>query len=71
MTVVRIAAFVAVSAFSVMRGGAKFLMPPPSTGGTPVVPVVQSPATGGTPVIPVVVTQEEITLLAQRRQKML
>ena len=39
----RIAAFVAVSAFCVIRGGAKFLMPPPSTGGTPVVPVVVTP----------------------------
>ena len=39
LTVARLAAFVAVSAFCVIRGGAKFLMPPPSTGGTPVVPV--------------------------------
>ena len=39
LTVARLAAFVAVSAFYVIRGGAKFLMPPPSTGGTPVVPV--------------------------------
>ena len=46
MTVIRLAAFVAVSAFCVIRGGAKFLMP--------------SPSTGGTPVVPVVVTQEEI-----------
>ena len=60
LAVARIAAFVAVSAFCVIRGGAKFLMPPPSTGGTPVVPVMQSPATGGTPVVPVVVTPEEI-----------
>ena len=42
MTVARIVAFVAVSAFCVIRGGAKFLMPPPSTDGTPVVPVMQS-----------------------------
>ena len=41
LAVARIAAFVAVSAFCVIRGGAKFLMPPPSTGGTPVVPVMQ------------------------------
>ena len=61
LAVARIVAFVAVSAFCVIRGGAKFLMPPPSTGGTPVVPVMQSPATGGTPVVPVVVTPEEIT----------
>ena len=61
LTVARIVAFVVVSAFCVIRGGAKFLMPPPSTGGTPVVPVVQSPATGETPVVPVVVTPEEIT----------
>ena len=60
LTVARIVAFVVVSAFCVIRGGAKFLMPPPSTGGTPVVPVMQSPATGGTPVVPVVVTPEEI-----------
>ena len=39
LTVARIVAFVVVSAFCVIRGGAKFLMPPPSTGGTPVVPV--------------------------------
>ena len=38
LAVARIIAFVAVSAFCVIRGGAKFLMPPPSTGGTPVVP---------------------------------
>ena len=56
----RIVAFVAVSAFCVIRGGAKFLMPPPSTGGTPVVPVMQFPAAGETPVVPVVVTPEEI-----------
>ena len=43
LTVARTAAFVAVSAFCVIRGGAKFLMPPPSTGGTPVVPVVVTP----------------------------
>ena len=43
LAVARIAAFVAVSAFCVIRGGAKFLMPPPSTGGTPVVPVVVTP----------------------------
>ena len=61
LAVARIVAFVVVSAFCVIRGGAKFLMPPPSTGGTPVVPVMQSPATGGTPVVPVVVTPEEIT----------
>ena len=60
LAVARIIAFVAVSAFCVIRGGAKFLMPPPSTGGTPVVPVMQSPATGGTPVVPEVVTPEEI-----------
>ena len=60
LAVARIVAFVAVSAFCVIRGGAKFLMPPPSTGGTPVVPVMQSPATGETPVVPVVVTSEEI-----------
>ena len=60
LAVARIAAFVAVSAFCVIRGGAKFLMPPPSTGGTPVVPVMQSPAAGETPVAPVVVTPEEI-----------
>ena len=46
LTVARIIAFAVVSAFCVLRGGAKFLMPLPSTGGTPVVPVV--------------VTQEEI-----------
>ena len=46
LTVARIIAFAVVSAFCVLRGGAKFLMPPPSTGGTPVVPVV--------------ITQEEI-----------
>ena len=46
LTVARIIAFAVVSAFCVLRGGAKFLMPPPSTGGTSVVPVV--------------VTQEEI-----------
>ena len=40
LTVARIVAFVVVSAFCVIRGGATFLMPPPSTGGTPVVPVV-------------------------------
>ena len=60
LAVARLAAFVAFSAFCVIRVGAKFLMPPPSTGGTPVVPVMQSPATGGTPVVPVVVTPEEI-----------
>ena len=60
MTVARITAFLAVSAFCVIRVGAKFLMPPPSTGGTPVVPVMQSPAAGETPVVPVVVTPEEI-----------
>ena len=43
LTVARIVAFVVVSAFCVIRGGAKFLMPPPSTGGTPVVPVVVTP----------------------------
>ena len=43
LAVVRLAAFVAVSAFCVIRGGAKFLMPPSSTGGTPVVPVVVTP----------------------------
>ena len=43
LTVARIVAFVVVSAFCVIRGGAKFLMPPPSTGGTPVVPVVITP----------------------------
>ena len=42
LTVARIAAFAIVSAFCVIRGGAKFLMPPPSTDGTPVVPVMQS-----------------------------
>ncbi len=47
LAVVRLAAFVAVSRFCVIRGGAKFLMPPPSTGGAPVAPVV--------------VTMEEIT----------
>ena len=46
LTVARIIAFAVVSAFCVLRGGAKFLMPLPSTGGTSVVPVV--------------VTQEEI-----------
>ena len=46
LTVARIIAFAVVSAFCVLRGGAKFLMPLPSTGGTPVVPVV--------------ITQEEI-----------
>ena len=46
LTVARIIAFAVVSAFCVLRGGAKFLMPLPSTGGTPVAPVV--------------VTQEEI-----------
>ena len=60
LAVARIISFVAVSAFCVIRGGAKFLMPPPSTGGTPVVPVMQSPATGETPVVPEVVTPEEI-----------
>ena len=60
LAVARIVAFVAVSAFCVIRGGAKFLMPPPSTGGTPVAPVMQSLATGGTPVVPEVVTPEEI-----------
>ena len=60
LAVARLAAFVVVSAFCVIRGGAKFLMPPPTTGGTPVVPVMQSPATSGTPVIPEVVTPEEI-----------
>ncbi len=60
LAVARIVAFVAVSAFCVIRVGAKFLMPPPSTGGTPVVPVMQSPAAGGTPVVPVVATPEEI-----------
>ena len=49
-----------IVAFCVIRGGAKFLMPPPSTGGTPVAPVMQSLATGGTPVVPEVVTPEEI-----------
>ena len=43
LTVARIVAFVVVSAFCVIRGGAKFLMPPPSTGGTLVVPVVVTP----------------------------
>ena len=43
LAVARIVAFVAVSAFCVIRGGAKFLMPPPSTGGTPVAPVVVTP----------------------------
>ena len=43
LTVARIVAFVVVSAFCVIRGGAKFLMPPPSTGGTPVVPVDVTP----------------------------
>ena len=43
LAVARIIAFVAVSAFCVIRGGAKFLMPPPSTDGTPVVPVVVTP----------------------------
>ncbi|MBR0068225.1 MAG: hypothetical protein IJQ00_11565, partial [Kiritimatiellae bacterium] len=60
LAVARIIAFVAVSAFCVIRGGAKFLMPPATTGGTPVVPVMQSPATGETPVVPEVVTPEEI-----------
>ena len=60
LTVARIIAFAVVSAFCVLRVGAKFLMPPPSTGGTPVVPVMQSPATGETPVVPEVVTPEEI-----------
>ena len=60
LAVARIIAFVAVSAFCVIHVGAKFLMPPPSTGGTPVVPVMQSPVTGGTPVVPEVVTPEEI-----------
>ena len=60
LAVARLAAFVVVSAFCVIRGGAKFLMPPPTTGGTPVVPVMQSPATSGTPVVPEVVTPEEI-----------
>ena len=60
LTVARIIAFAVVSAFCVLRGGAKFLMPPPSTGRTPGVQVAQSPATGGTPVVPVVVTPEEI-----------
>ena len=60
LAVARLAAFVAFSAFCVIRVGAKFLMPPPSTGGTPVVPVMQSPATSGTPVVPEVVTPEEI-----------
>ena len=46
LTVARIIAFAVVSAFCVLRGGAKFLMPLPSTGGPSVVPVV--------------VTQEEI-----------
>ena len=46
LTVARIIAFAVASAFCVLRGGAKFLMPLPSTGGTPVVPVV--------------ITQEEI-----------
>ncbi len=59
LSVARITAFLAVSAFCVIRVGAKFLMPPPSTGGTPVVPVMQSPAAGETPVVPVVVTPEE------------
>ena len=43
LSVARITAFLAVSAFCVIRAGAKFLMPPPSTGGTPVVPVVVTP----------------------------
>ncbi len=43
LSVARITAFLAVSAFCVIRVGAKFLMPPPSTGGTPVVPVVVTP----------------------------
>ena len=43
LTVARIIAFAVVSAFCVLRGGAKFLMPLPSTGGTPVVPVVVTP----------------------------
>ena len=43
LAVARIAAFVAVSAFCVIRGGAKFLMPQPSTGGPPVVPEVVTP----------------------------
>ena len=43
LSVARITAFLAVSAFCVIRGGAKLLMPPPSTGGTPVVPVVVTP----------------------------
>ena len=46
LSVARITAFLAVSAFCVIRVGAKFLMSPPSTGGAPVVPVMQSPATG-------------------------
>ena len=43
LSVARITAFLAVSAFCVIRVGAKFLMPPPSTGGTPVAPVVVMP----------------------------
>ena len=43
LTVARIIAFAVVSAFCVLRGGAKFLMPLPSTGGTPVVPEVVTP----------------------------
>ena len=66
MTVASITAFLAVSAFCVIRVGAKFLMPPPSTGGTPVAQVVgravlgEPSSTGETPVVPVVVTSEEI-----------
>ncbi len=43
LAVARLAAFAAFSAFCVIRGGAKFLMSPPSTGGTPVVPEVVTP----------------------------
>ena len=43
LAVARLAAFAAFSAFCVIRVGAKFLMPPPSTGGTPVVPEVVTP----------------------------
>ena len=66
LSVARITAFWAVSAFCVIRVGAKFLMPPPSTGGTPVAQVVgravlgEPSSTGETPVVPVVVTSEEI-----------